>query len=209
MERLFYNLKKFKNKIALISQNEKKYTYEEVEKESKILSSKVDSNSTIVIIGSNTIECILGYIAFMKSDNLIILLDENFKIDYIKKIIKKYQPNYVFSPNKTLIKLKKYNTIFSGKDFSLIKTRYKTLKKKNKINYLLLSTSGTSQSPKFVRLSRKNIINNTNEGRVVHNKNNLTEEADTISFGTKNSIISFSDLIFISTAFLNLDVLNQ
>ncbi|MDB4846365.1 AMP-binding protein [Candidatus Pelagibacter sp.] len=163
MERLFYNLKKFKNKIALISQNEKKYTYEEVEKESKILSSKVDSNSTIVIIGSNTIECILGYIAFMKSDNLIILLDENFKIDYIKKIIKKYQPNYVFSPNKTLIKLKKYNTIFSGKDFSLIKTRYKTLKKKNKINYLLLSTSGTTQSPKFVRLSHKNIINNTND----------------------------------------------
>ena len=49
----------------------------------------------------------------------------------------------------------------------------------------------------------------TIEGRVVHNKNNLTDDADTISLGTKNSITSFSDLILISTAFLNLEVLNQ
>ena len=51
MDRLFYNLKKYKNKIALISQNEKKYTYKEVDEASKVLSSKIDNNSTIVIIG--------------------------------------------------------------------------------------------------------------------------------------------------------------
>ena len=163
MDRLFYNLKKYKNKIALISQNEKKYTYKEVDEASKVLSSKIDNNSTIVIIGSNKIECILGYIAFMKSDNLVILLDENFKINYIETIIKKYKPNYIFSPNKITIKLKKYNNIFLGRNFSLLRTNYKNYKKKNKINCLLLSTSGTTQSPKFVRLSHKNLITNTND----------------------------------------------
>ena len=44
---------------------------------------------------------------------------------------------------------------------------------------------------------------------MVHNKNNLTEDVDTISFGTKNSITSFPERILISTAFLNLEVLNQ
>ena len=50
---------------------------------------------------------------------------------------------------------------------------------------------------------------NAMEGNVVHKTNNLTEEADTISLGTKNSITSLPERIFISTAFLNFDVLNQ
>ena len=41
------------------------------------------------------------------------------------------------------------------------------------------------------------------------NKNNLTEDAETISLGTKNSKTSLPDLILISTAFLNFEVLNQ
>ena len=47
------------------------------------------------------------------------------------------------------------------------------------------------------------------DGSVVHNKNNLTDEAEIISFGTKKSKTSFCDLIFISTAFGNFEVLNQ
>ena len=41
------------------------------------------------------------------------------------------------------------------------------------------------------------------------NTNNLTEEADIISLGTKNSIVSLLFLILISTAFLNCVVLNN
>ena len=47
------------------------------------------------------------------------------------------------------------------------------------------------------------------EGSVVHKTNSLTEEVDIIFLGTKNSITSLSNLILISTAFLNLEVLNQ
>ena len=53
------------------------------------------------------------------------------------------------------------------------------------------------------------MIIKTNEGSVVHKRKSLTEEAETISFGTKNSITSFPERILISTAFLNLEVLNQ
>ena len=49
----------------------------------------------------------------------------------------------------------------------------------------------------------------TKEGSVVHKTNNLTDDAETISLGTKNSITSSPDFILISTAFLNFEVLNQ
>ena len=55
----------------------------------------------------------------------------------------------------------------------------------------------------------KAIIIKTKEGSVVHKRNNLTDEAETISFGTKNSITSVPDFILISTAFLNFEVSNQ
>ena len=100
MSKLFNNFKKFKNKTALISHTNKKYTYKYVEKKTAHLSSKISKCSIILIITSNSVECILGYISFIRSNNVSILLDENFKIDYIKKIIKKYKPNYIFAQKR-------------------------------------------------------------------------------------------------------------
>ena len=106
MSKLFGNFKKFRNKTALISHN-------------------LWENSIILIISSNSVECILGYISFIRSNNVSILLDENFKIRYIEKIIKKYKPNYIFTPKKFLSKFKETNKVVSGKEFFLLKTNYK------------------------------------------------------------------------------------
>ena len=100
MSKLFNNFKKFKNKTALISHTNKKYTYKYVEKKTAHLSSKISKGSIILIIASNSVECILGYVSFIRSNNVSILLDENFKINYIKKIIKKYKPNYIFAQKR-------------------------------------------------------------------------------------------------------------
>ena len=49
----------------------------------------------------------------------------------------------------------------------------------------------------------------TNEGSVIQSKNNLTEEGEILSFGKMKVILSFLVFIFISTALLYLEVLNQ
>ena len=160
MLHLFSNLKKFNHQIALIDQDKKSYSYKEVIKKSDFICSNIRSRSIILMIGSNTIPSIIGYIGFIRSKNIVILLDKSFKEEYAEETIKKYKPNYIFFPND-YIKIKNYNKILSFRNYSLVKTNFKKIKKVNQKNLLLLSTSGTTQSPKFVRLSNINLKVNT------------------------------------------------
>ena len=57
------------------------------------------------MVASNNIQSIIGYIAFIRSNNVSILLDKSFKIEYVKVIIKKYKPNYIFCPKGYINKI--------------------------------------------------------------------------------------------------------
>ena len=144
MSKLFKNLKKFNNKIALIGLDEKKYSYKEILKKVEYIDSKIENGSLIVMIANNDAASIIGYISFIRSNNVTILLDKSFKIEYIQKIISKYKPNYVFGPPGYFDKLIKIHAIVSLRNYKLSKTNYKKHKKINKKNLLLLSTSGTT-----------------------------------------------------------------
>ena len=160
MARLFTNLEKYKKRIALIGPDEKTYSYNEILKQVEYLNSKIEKRSLILILASNNVQSIIGYISFIRSNNISILLDKSFKIEYVKKIIKRYKPNYIFIPKDYNHIIKKNYTIIPFKDYNLVKTNFKKQKNINKKNALLLSTSGTTQNPKFVRLSNLNLLHN-------------------------------------------------
>lgn len=158
---MFNNLEKFKNNIALIDNNDKEYSYNRVVELVNLINNTIQKHSLILIIASNDVECIIGYVSFVRSNNVIILLDHSFKVAYAEKIIKKYKPNYIFSPKNYFQKVGKTLTYDFLENYNLIKTKYEKHKKINKQNLLLLSTSGTTQNPKLVRLSNTNLQNNT------------------------------------------------
>ena len=91
-------------------------------------------------------------------------------------IVESNQEKYQLDSNRwisTLPKKKKDNTVrkYSLTIFlfvvglilvSTIKNETRNLQKKiNNLNKLILTTSGSTQSPKFVRLSNKNLLSNT------------------------------------------------
>lgn len=161
MPELFKNIEKYKNKVALVDQNNKKYSYKYISEKIKYIQSKIKKKSVILVVASNNVESIIGYMSFIRSKNISILLDKSFKVEYVNKIIKKYKPNYIFFPKGYFNWKTKFQKIISGKDYILARTHYKKYKDINDKNLLLLSTSGTTQSPKFVRLSNLNLITNT------------------------------------------------
>ena len=166
MPTLFRNLDKFKSKIALIGPDNNKYSYNQILDRIKYINSKIENRSLILIVASNNIQSIIGYITFIRSNNVSILLDKSFKIEYVNEIIKRYKPNYIFCPKEYVDKIEKIYESIPLQDYSLIKTSFKKHKKINKQNLLLLSTSGTTQNPKFVRLSNTNLQNNTKNALV-------------------------------------------
>ena len=84
-----------------------------------------------------------------------------FKSKFINDIINLYKPNFIFAPKEFIFEANTEEIEINKKSYKLYKTFFKKLKKINFKNFLLLSTSGTTQNPKFVRLSKKNILNNT------------------------------------------------
>ena len=112
MPTLFRNLDKFKSKIALIGPDNNKYSYNQILDRIKYINSKIENRSLILIVASNNIQSIIGYIAFIRSNNVSILLDKSFKIEYVKAIIKKYKPNYIFFQKDILIKYKKFTNLY-------------------------------------------------------------------------------------------------
>ena len=160
---MFNNLKKYKNKHALVGENNIKITYEELIKETNDINKKIEKNSLILLVSDNSIPSILGYVSFLKNNHITLIMDKNFDKKYLENIIKIYCPKYIFSPGSLFSKKTTLKKIYKIDNFTL----FKNLKYKKKIihpkNFILLSTSGTTGNPKFVRISKKNISSNTNK----------------------------------------------
>ena len=161
MGSLFENLEKIGNKTALINEGKRKYSYKQISFLAKRITSKIENNSLLIIIADNSLPSLIGYISFIRSEHTIILLDQNFNFKFINQTIKKFKPNYIYARRSFLKKLNKVKLLFNYQDFCLFKTSNKKHKKLNNLNKLILTTSGSTQSPKFVRLSNKNLLSNT------------------------------------------------
>ena len=156
--RLFNNFSKFKNSIAL-SDDKEDLSYRDLQSKLIFFKKIINKKSLLILISSNKITSIIFYIFAIKHDCKIIILDENHSENFIKKTIFKFKPNFIFFPKiKKILKNKKK---FFIDDYALCMTKKIIDKKINKKNSIILTTSGTTSNPKFVRLSAENVYENT------------------------------------------------
>ncbi len=151
------HISKFGKKIA-ITDGQNNLSYEKLIQESKKFTNKIESKSLIFLISNNDIETICFYLSCILRKIPTAIINGNIKSKNLKKFISKYKPKYIIIKNDNYIK---------GYRIIDHKQKYFILKKKKKIKYkiskslaLLLTTSGTTGDPKFVRLSYENFLNN-------------------------------------------------
>ena len=160
MSKIFSNLEKYKEKIGLIDVDNKNYTFNKILTEVEKINRNVKKGSLILFLSSNTFESIAGYISFIKNNNILILLDSGFEKNFIKKMIISYKPSFVYKPKSYPLKNSKDKVLYNGKKYELLRTNFKLKSDYNKKNFLLLTTSGSTNNPKLVRLSEYNILDN-------------------------------------------------
>lgn len=112
----------------------------------------------ILILCKNSDECITLYVYCILNKIVPILLDYSLSKEFVLKIIDTYSPNHIYDPNRN---------IFEGYIISKNLNKGILSKKKQKIKHrinkdlsLLLSTSGSTGSPKLVRLTKNNLYYN-------------------------------------------------
>ena len=162
---LFKNFNKFNNSIAIIDYyNNNKISYNNIVKQSGILKKKLNNKNLILILAENSIGPILSYIYSIINNYVVIFVDSNINKSEIIKIVKKFRPSYIACNDKNVANIFGYNKLklyFNiNQNFNLYKSKFKNYKL-NKNLQILLPTSGSLGSNKYVKVSRKNIYENT------------------------------------------------
>lgn len=156
----FLNLSNYKKKIAIVSENEEPISYSTLEEKVNKIKNKIRKKSLIFILSSNSLDSILVYLASLKHNCVCLLLDNDIIDKTLNKLIKKYKPNYIFTDK--LNKIEDYEKLISlSKNIILKKKNNKNINFFSKLS-LLLTTSGSTGSPKLARISLDNLISNAN-----------------------------------------------
>ncbi|NBH82394.1 AMP-dependent synthetase [bacterium C-53] len=156
-----WDLQKYANHLAIIDDLGPKITYGEMNKISAEVMRVVDSRCLVVSLCQNSAGSIIGYVAFINNNIVPILLNAQLEIKLLINLLDTYAPKYVWLPANQADAFEEWKAVYSCYNYTLLKTSYD-------INYtlhdelaLLLTTSGSTGSPKFVRQSYKNIKANT------------------------------------------------
>ena len=156
------NLKNYNNKIAVTTEEGKNISYKELLKETDKLKKFLDTKnkSLVFLIGKNNLETIISYISSIHSDHAIALLDEKIDSELLENLIIKYRPDFVISEKNKKIKSQEFSLFSDYYNFKILKNKNSVNKNINKNLLFLISTSGSTGSSKFVRISFENTQNN-------------------------------------------------
>lgn len=151
----------YNNNIALIDANtNKSIRYYELDIESEKLAEliKLSKKGLIFLFTTNNSESIITYIAALKSGNAVLLLDEKLNDEIRNDLIKNYKPDFIVTLNDLVLDEYTFSSDFHTLKF--FKRKNPTVVNIYSELAVLLSTSGTTGSPKLVRLAHKNIQSN-------------------------------------------------
>ncbi|MFJ7669474.1 AMP-binding protein [Lysinibacillus sp. NPDC097195] len=136
-----FNLKS--NDVAIIT-NEQTYAFCEIPK----IEFRSTNKELILILCQNTIDILAAYISAMNSKHAVMLIAEGINRELLANIIDTYQPKWIIGLESHAGYEKNENQLLRTKE--IVISIHPDLA-------ILLSTSGTTGSQKFVRLSYDNI----------------------------------------------------
>ena len=148
------NFSQYSSNLCLIS-DEYTVNYQELD----VICSKIEAvlpeeKQLILLKAKVNIETIVGYLSFLRKNHTVIMFDGSIDDDLIQNIIESYTPNFIW---ETINSKNNYEVTY--KTYGLRLVNPKRLNLHPELS-LMLSTSGTTGSPKMVKLTKENLYVN-------------------------------------------------
>lgn len=161
---MMWNFKQYSQNTALEAEDSC-MTYEELEQAGNELA-EIVGRCLVFSLCTNSIGSVVGYTGFIQNKTIPLLLSAHLDKKLLLSLADTYHPSYFWYPDKVDI-LEAGITgkvVFEKYGYRLLKSDYSD---KDQTLYpklaLLLTTSGSTGSPKLVRQSYENIRTNTNQ----------------------------------------------
>ena len=158
----YYNeLKKYENYIAVLDDANRGISYAELDEFCQEIGNKIPERALVFSFCENSIGSVCGYVAFLYNHVVPVLLDKHIDGELRKNLIEIYKPDYLYVPEELVEVIEcectQAESIWMGNGYRLLATHLAYPHQLHPDLALLLTTSGSTGSPKLVRQSYANI----------------------------------------------------
>lgn len=145
----------FQDSIALL-ENNRRISYKELAQEATSISEHIPERSLLFLVCNNTYAAIAGYIGFLQKRVVPVLLSCTIDAELYQSLVDVYQPQFIWCPDDFIPEC----GVFEIEGYKLVATGVEAPKMDDDLA-IMLTTSGSTGSPKFVRQTYENIQSNT------------------------------------------------
>ena len=147
----------YSERVAVIDTTGNQLTYKDLYTYSAKIASIVPRRSLVFSFCHNVAGSLAGYFGFLSNEVVPVLLDMHIEDALVENLLSIYQPSYLYIPIEMKDKYGMFDCVLEQYDYCLLKTDYGVTHSLYSELALLLTTSGSTGSPKFVRQSYQNI----------------------------------------------------
>lgn len=141
--------------VALSDESNDK-TYAQLDVDAKAVAQEILPRSLVFCVCTNSMESVTGYVGFLQKRIVPVLVSAHIDRGLYAQLISVYRPQYVWCPRD----FSEGDPIFAAGNYKLIATG-EDAPELDPALALLLTTSGSTGSPKLVRQTYRNIQANT------------------------------------------------
>lgn len=155
-----WDLQQHKGKTALIDEFSNQMTYDVLNSEANNLCERIGHRCLVFSLCRNEIGSVLGYTAFINNGIVPVMVNSHLDEVLLQNLLETYSPEYLWLPKDQVEQFTGMSVEHEAYNYVLLKTNYR----KNFPLYdelgLLITTSGSTGSPKLVRQSYTNVLDN-------------------------------------------------
>lgn len=155
-----WSLEQFSFRTALRDEFGKSLSYWSLKEESEAVAEKVGRRCLVFSLCRNEIGSILGYVGFINNSIVPVLLNSHLEEELLNNLLQTYEPAFLWVPSDQRYQFGEMACIYESHGYCLVETGFLKDYELNDELALLLTTSGSTGSPKFVRQSYRNVIHN-------------------------------------------------
>jgi acyl-CoA synthetase (AMP-forming)/AMP-acid ligase II len=155
----FDDMGRFREAIAFTAENGEPHTYESAAAAADSFGARVAGRGLVFILADNGMASLIGYLGCLRSRVPAALLAHDLHSDLLSNLLRTYRPNYILLPRDRAGHLPHAAELLALGDHVLLAYSNDSSPVHDDLA-LLVTTSGSTGSAKFVRLSYENLSSN-------------------------------------------------
>ena len=153
----FEQFEKYGEKTAFLDDRGQSVTYRQLGEFAKETGEKLQKRTLAFVFCENSVGSALGYLSFLNNKVVPLMIDRKIDQELREHLISVYQPAYLYFPKDMAEFFEGVSALHEKYDYVLGRTQFDAAIEMDERLALLLTTSGSTGSPKLVRQSYTNV----------------------------------------------------